>query len=43
VQAAGDRGEHLLGRLRSALLLDAGVVVGRHAAQGGDLLIEKFS
>ncbi|GMA87275.1 hypothetical protein GCM10025868_25250 [Angustibacter aerolatus] len=37
-QAAGDRPEHLLRRLRPALLLEPAVVVGRHAAQRGDLL-----
>jgi len=38
VQALGDGGDHLLRRLRAALLLEAGVVVGRHVTQGGDLL-----
>jgi len=38
VQTAGDRGEHLLGRVRSALLLDPAVVVGGHTAQRRDLL-----
>ena len=33
-----DRGEHLLARVRAALLLDAAVVVGGHPGQGGDLL-----
>ena len=37
-EAAGDRREHLLGRLRPPLLLEARVVVGGHAAQRGDLL-----
>jgi hypothetical protein len=38
MQTPGDRGEHRLGRLRPALLFEAAVVVGRHAAQRGDLL-----
>ncbi len=38
VQALGDRGDHLLRRLRAALALEPGVVVGRHVAQRGDLL-----
>jgi NAD(P)-dependent dehydrogenase (short-subunit alcohol dehydrogenase family) len=38
VQAAGDRGEHRLGRRGTAALLEAPVVVGRHPAQRGDLL-----
>jgi hypothetical protein len=38
MQAAGDRGEHLLGRVRPALLLDARVVVGGHAAERRHLL-----
>ena len=38
VQALGDGGDHLLGRLRTALPLEAGVVVGRHVAQHRDLL-----
>jgi hypothetical protein len=37
-QAAGHRREHLRRRLRPAPLLEASVVVGGHAAQGGDLL-----
>jgi hypothetical protein len=37
-QPAGDRGEHLLRRLRSAALLEPAVVVGGHAAQRRDLL-----
>ena len=37
-QPAGQRGEHLLARVRAALLLDAAVVVGGHPGQGGDLL-----
>ena len=36
-QAAGDRGEHLLRRLRTATLLEPAVVVHRHVAQRGDL------
>ena len=38
VQPLGDGGDHLLRRLRTAFLLEAGVVVGRHVTQGGDLL-----
>ena len=38
VQALRDRGDHLLRRLRPALPLEPGVVVGRHVAQRGDLL-----
>ena len=37
-QPAGHRREHLRRRLRPALLLEASVVVGGHAAQRGDLL-----
>ena len=37
-QPAGQRAEHLLARVRAALLLDAAVVVGGHPGQGGDLL-----
>ena len=37
-QAAGDRGEHLLRRLRTAALLEPAVVVDRHVAESGDLL-----
>src|SRR5690606_30585991 len=38
VQTLGDRGDHLLGRLRAALTLQPRVVVGRHVAQRCDLL-----
>ena len=38
VQSLRDRGDHLLGRLRPALPLEPGVVVGRHVAERGDLL-----
>jgi hypothetical protein len=36
-QAAGDGGDHLLGRLRTAPLLQTGVVVGGHGRKAGDL------
>jgi hypothetical protein len=36
-QRPGQRREHLLARLRAALLFQPGVVVGRHHGQGGDL------
>jgi hypothetical protein len=38
VQAAGDGGQHRLRRAAAALLLDAAVVISRHAAQCRDLL-----
>jgi hypothetical protein len=37
-QRAGEGREHLLRRLRPASLLEAGVVVGRHPGEVGDLL-----
>jgi hypothetical protein len=37
-QRPGQRGQHLLARLRAALLLQAGVVVRGHRRQRGDLL-----
>ncbi len=37
MQALSDGGDHLLRRLWAALLLEAGVVVGRHVAESGDL------
>lgn len=37
-QPAGQRGQHLLRGVRSALLLQPCVVVGRHSGQRGDLL-----
>jgi hypothetical protein len=38
LQRSGQGGEHLLGRHRTALLLEPAVVVGRHAGQHRDLL-----
>ena len=38
VQPLGDRGDHLLRRLRARALLESRVVVGRHVAQRRDLL-----
>ena len=39
MQPLSDGGDHLCGRLGPKLALEAGVVVGRQVAQGGDLLI----
>jgi hypothetical protein len=38
VEPLSDRREHLPGGLWSAFPLEPGVVVGRHVAEGGDLL-----
>lgn len=43
VETLGDRGDHLLRRLRSPLAFDAHVVVRRHVAQRRDLLAPEAS